>query len=115
MKFIYIAILIAVLFALFLIIYGHIVDNMEIYIPGWVILFLSSVVTIILTQRMKSINKKPSTEPDVKLEGNKIISPDKEKENPEKKEKKPKRAIIRPFESDESDESDELDFLFNSA
>ena len=73
MKFsIYIVILIAVLLALFLIIYGHIVDNIEIYIPGWVILFLSSVVTVILTQRMKSINKKPSIESDVKLEDNKI-------------------------------------------
>jgi membrane-bound ClpP family serine protease len=70
MKFsIYIAILIAVLLGLFLILYGHIVDNIEIYMPGWVILFLSSVVTVILTQRMKSINKKPNTELDVKLVG----------------------------------------------
>ena len=108
MKFsIYIVILIAVLLALFLIIYGHIVDNIEIYIPGWVILFLSSVVTVILTQRMKSINKKPSIESDVKLEDNKIISPDKEKENPE-------RVIIRPLESNKNNKADELDFLFDS-
>lgn len=109
MKFsIYIVILIAVLLALFLIIYGHIVDNIEIYIPGWVILFLSSVVTVILTQRMKSINKKPNTELDTKLEGNEINSPDKEKANPE-------RLIILPFESNKKvSKPDELDFLFDS-
>lgn len=108
MKFsIYIVILIAVLLALFLIIYGHIVDNIEIYIPGWVILFLSSVVTVILTQRMKSINKKPSTESDVKLEGNEIMSPEKENSNP-------KRVIIRPLESNKNNKADELDFLFDS-